>query len=426
MSINLASIEVPELKPARVKKQDKDWVCWGGQNNTFPQVLISAVDKSPEHAGFIELRQSLITGEGFSYSDNIKDVLANIHNLTGSEKVKDEPQSANDFLAQQAGDISILEKFDVEVTYNKTQDRIFSLHYLPASQVVPSKQVDERNQPLGYWYSADWSDQQNNPPVYRPRFDPRKPEEKVQIYSWCKLKTGNPYQPHISYQSALNYIEMMYHLSEYGLSTVINGFFAGGILETVANMDKEQKEKYSAKVKENFTGTKNSAKIMVAVTETPGQVKFTPLTQGDQTPLINALNDLGIDKICSAHRGNPSLAGIVKGGASLGGDGNNYSISLQIYEQTVIRGFKNAILNFMKRVLDFNGYQEYTIDITSLAVISTQMPESMMADYLKPEKIVSEYGYKEEDLRPELLTPKQPAQPAQNTPPAPNEQDQGA
>ncbi|MDJ1500644.1 phage portal protein [Xanthocytophaga agilis] len=399
--IDLAAVALPTVNLQQLKYSTDSWVKYGS-DNLFPNYLCSLLDKCQEHSAFVQLRQNLIAGEGFSVSDNIKEALANIN----------QEYNADELLERLGQDLGILETFAIQVIWDKAKKKIAELYYIDSSLIRPDKTLDVKGNVIGYWFCSDWSNVTTNKPVFYPRFDLNNPpEEGSQIYFYHKHSNLQPYFPKVSYVSALNYIELAAELSKFGLSTVVNGFFSGGILEVKGNMQEDQKREFTANLQRTYQGSENAQKMLVIITEEGNSVTLTNFSQTDNTNILKALNELVVDKLSTSHRGNPSLASVMLNGSSLGGDGNSYTVNLQIYQNTVIRAFQKAIISFFKKVLSHNGFKDYELDIQGLSVITTQMDENLKADYIKPETWIQEYGYSEDDLMPDKKTIDNPVLP---------------
>jgi hypothetical protein len=230
-----------------------------------------------------------------------------------------------------------------------------------------------------------------NEPVFYPRFDPSKPEERTQIYFYRKQSLGQPYVPEVSYLSAMNWIELGKELSKFGLNYVLNGFFPSGLLN-VKGISEMDKDKFDRDVKGTFTNAENAGKIIITASEIDGALTFTPFSTTDNTPMLNALNGLAVSKIATAHRANALLAGIQSNGNGLVDSGETYSTNLQIYENAVIRPFKKAVISFINQVLKFNGVAESDLDIKNLSLLSKDIDDNILADFFTPEILADKYG----------------------------------
>ncbi|MFD2717910.1 phage portal protein [Hymenobacter monticola] len=386
--VNLAEVKLPEIRPSQLRYTVNDWVPYGESNN-FPDYLIKSARKSPIHSSFINTRQNLIKGEGVTYSDDLAAFL---------EALDEDGCTINELCEQVATDLSILETFAVAVRYDGTRKNIIHLDYIDSSMVRPDKNLDELGKIQGYWVCADWSNTTINVPTYFEKFNPSKVKQTTQLYFYHKRGLGQPFLPDVSYLSALGYIELGYELSKYSLNSVLNGFFASGIMSVKANMTEEQKGDFQRAVKNSFQGSENASKLMVVVSEDVDTVKIEPLNAGDNTPMLNALDELVTKNICTAHQGNPIIASIQTDGSTLGSDGKLYRDSLEIYYNTVIKNLQNPFIRFMKKVLDFNGFKEYEFEIASSALMTKDIPDWVLQDYIQPKVVAAMYGFKEEDL----------------------------
>ncbi|WP_299988735.1 hypothetical protein [uncultured Pontibacter sp.] len=387
-NIKLAEVKMPTINLTQLKYSPNPWVDYGNRN-LWPDYLIKLIPASTVHQSFLNKRAELILSEGLTYSDNIASFLENIN---------EEGNTADELLELVANDLAPLETFAVVVRYNKLKNKIVALDYLDSSKVRVDKNLDELGNVQGYWVSADWSNLPMNQPVYFEKFNPNKVKETTQLYFYHKRTAGNPFYPVISYASALTYIEMAYEVGKFALNDVLNGFFGSGLLNIKANMTDEQKAEFITKITSSFTGSENASKLMTTISEDVDAVTLTPLNSTDNSDKVVTRRDVYVAEISTAHRGNPIVAGVTPDGSSLGSDGKLYRDSLEIYYNTVIRQLQKPFITFLSRVLNFNGFADFELDITSSAMMTnTEVPVWKM-DFLKPEVWLSEQGYTPEDI----------------------------
>lgn len=425
IGVDLAQVLPPKFVLKQIRSSRDEWVRYG-DNNLFPDYLMSTVKDSENHSAFISLRENMIKGAGVSMSDNIKGFL---------NQLDEDGTTFEDLLEDWATDMSIQETFAVFVRFSRDRKKIAALDYLDSSKVRP-----EKIQPLtedeikagvlpkirGYWVSEDWSDLQNNPAVRYERFSLERdsrgkliaPESTTQLYFYHKRANGQPYLPEVSYASCLNYVKMESEMSKYGLNTMLNGFFASAILSVAGSMSEEQKRSFTQGVNNTFAGSENASKLMVVVNETPDSVKITPLSTGDNTNMLKALKEASQEAIATAHRCQPVLAG-VQSSAGLSSDGKLIKSAQELFHNNVIRHLQKPIMSFMKKVLLFNGIEEYDLSIETLNLVSDDVPEWIEQELIKPEVVAVKYGYKVDDIRPELRTPEAGDTPQEPTPAAP-------
>ncbi|TXK23320.1 phage portal protein [Pontibacter qinzhouensis] len=392
-NVQLAEVRMPSINLTQLKYSVNPWVNYGDKN-LWPEYLIKLITYSTVHQSFINKRSKLIYSEGLSYSDNISEFLENLNEEGGT---------ADNLLEIVSTDLSVLETFAVVVRYNRMKDKIVAIDYLDSSKVRVDKNLDVLGNVQGYWISADWTNPTVNKPQYFEKFNPNNINETTQVYFYHKRATGNPFYPIISYASAIHFIEMAYEMGKFSLNDILNGFFGSALLSITANMTDEQKAEFMAKIKAGFTGSENASKLLTVISEEINSVTLTPLNPTDNTDKVASRKKVAVDEISTAHGGNPIVAGVTMDGSTLGSDGKLYRDALEIYYIDVIRHYQKPFISFIRRVLDFNGYSDYELEITSSALMTdTEVPAWKM-DYLKPEVWIAEQGYSTEDILPELI-----------------------
>lgn len=392
-TVDLAEVKIPTINLNQVRTSQNDWVNYG-DNNAFPKFLADSVKKSENHSAFINLRENMVKGSGLSYSNNIKPFM---------EALDEDGTTIEELWAEWSADMSVQETFACFVRYNKARTKITAIDYLDTTLVRPSKtfQLDSEGNPngkiAGYWVCEDWSNIRQYVPVFYEAFSGNKATETTQVYFYRKRASGQPFLPEIKYASCLNYVQMEYEMSKYGLNAMLNGFFSSAIMSVKASMSDEQKDQFKVNVNRTFTGTENASKLMVMVSEQEDMVKVTPLTAGDNTPMLKALSDKSQQAIATAHRGHPSLAGI-QVSAGFGSDSALLRTAQEQFQNNVVQALQEPMLAFLKKVLKFNGVAEYDFNVGSLNLVSETTPDWFLMKFVKPEVLAAKYGFKPEDL----------------------------
>lgn len=397
--IDLLEVKPPVFDINAIRYSPYQWVNYG-DNNLYPEYLLNLLSKSPNHSAFIHLRETMIKGSGVTYSDNLKEFFENLD---------EEGQTIDDLIETVATDLSILETFAIAVRYNKTKDKIICLDYIDSSKVRIEKILQSQEEIesgvipsiKGYWLSVDWINWTVNTPVYYEKFNPNEINSTTQLYFYHKKANGQPYYPVISYASCMNHIETDSRLGKHILNTVNNGFNPSGILNITASQSEEEVNEFQRMINDKFQRPDNAGSILTVVNESADFVKFTPFNANDETPKLKAEAELTQAAICTAHRGQPILAGIQAAGASLGGDGNLMKQAQDAFFKGVIVHLQKPILSFLQKVLKFNGFtdkKEYQLAIQSVNFASEDTPEWFLQDEVKPEILAARYGFKPEDL----------------------------
>jgi hypothetical protein len=407
--VNLAHVQLPQFEQAIIRTSVRPWVEYG-DNNLFPDFLISCIDKSTRHSAYLNLRENSIKGGkvGLTYSDDIKEFLENIDGVGGTVQY---------LLNQWAIDLSVLETFACFVRYNK-KGEIAAIDYIDSSKVrvaKPQYTQDELEAGLpaeikGYYVSDDWSDIIRNKPVYYDRFNPTprnakgdvvKPTASIQLFYYRKKALKQPYYPQLSYASCLNNVLAQEQLSLYGLNSLLNGMFASSIIHMIApNMSDEEQSMMSRKINQKFSGAENNSKSMLIVTEDEkANIDIKPLTIGDNTNLIESIRAQAEQAIDTAHRCQPALIGVPSNGG-LQSDGNLIGVAMEIYQNNIINALQAAVLDFLHQVLRFNGYDraKYQLDIAENVLVKELSPQWFEQANIKRESLAHKYGWKDTDL----------------------------
>lgn len=406
-SIDLAHVELPRFEQAQIRSSRELWVEYGS-NNLFPDFLIECVQKSSRHSAYLNLRENAIKGGkvGPTYSADVKDFMENIDGVGGTLRK---------LIDSWAVDLAILETFAAFVRYNK-KGEIAAIDYLDSSKVRVAKVVASPEDLAtgvapdlhGYYVSDDWSDTQRNKPVYYEKFNPFPrnakgdivvPTASTQLFYYRKRTLKQPYYPHVSYISCLNYVLAQEQLSLYGLNRLLNGMLAASIIHMVApGMDDEEQSLLKRRFQDKYSGAENSGKSILVTAENENQtLKVIPLTEGDNTELIESIRTQAESAIDVAHRCRPELVGVPTSGG-LASDGSSIGPSMEVFQNNVINALQAAILDFVNDVLRFNGYSGYELDIAENVLVKELSPQWFEEANIKRESLARKYGWKDSDL----------------------------
>lgn len=319
------------------------------KNREYSDFLINLYnDYSPTHSNFVNLTKNLITGSGFvpvNDTENTPELQAFLKNINSEE-------SATEVLEKVAADFSIHNQAALFISY---VDNNFEVMHLDVSK-VRAEEVDIKTQRVkNYFVSADWSDASIEPVKY-PIFDATKPSTSGQILFIKKHSPGNPYYSTPDWRSALNYILAERNLSVFHLNSIEKGFFPSTLIEIVGSPTNEQKQDIRKKFTSSFTGVKNTSKLVVNFIDDQNKAtKINSFTASSNGDLFNTLEGIFIQKIATAHGGNPELAGIFTGGSDLGGDANKMAVSLYYFTKRVIAPYQDIILRAFNKITFAKG-----------------------------------------------------------------------
>jgi hypothetical protein len=405
--ISLDHVELPTFDNALIRFSVADWVDYGA-DNLFPDFLIECAQKSSRHSAYLNLRRNCIKGGkvGPVYSDDLKPFLENIDGQGCTLK------KLVDLWAQ---DLSILETFGCFVLYNK-KGEIAEIHYIDSSKIrVEKPRYTAEDIEAGvipeithYRVCDDWSLNPRANGVVYPKFNPSprdargnivKPRNSTEVFFFHRRALRQPYYPQVSYLSCLNHVLAQEQLGRYGLTSLLNNFFASAIFHMIApGMSDEDQTALKAAIDRKFSGVGNAAKSMLIVGEDEKNTfEVKPVQVGDNTELVESIRAQAESAIDVAHRCRPELVGVPSSGG-LSSDGSSIGPSMQIFQNNVIDDLQGAILDFLHDVLRHNGYKNYDLDIAQNVLVTEPAPAEWIQANIKREAQARHYGWKETDL----------------------------
>ena len=135
--------------------------------------------------------------------------------------------------------------------------------------------------------------------------------------------------------------EMEYRAAKFNQSKFDNGYVPSAIVTMAADMNSEEAGQFINKFQEKFTGTGNNSKMFVQVVrDMDAKADVQILENHNEGEFLN-LVEVTTDKIITAHRWTPSLAGLKNAGQL----GSNQQIRLEyeIILNTVIKPMQKMI-----------------------------------------------------------------------------------
>lgn len=245
--IKFADVKVPVLK----EMPNKGWVMFG-EDNKFPNMLLTMFNKSSKHNGIVLGKVNYIVGNGFDHV-----IQANPY------------ENCNEILKKVCLDIEVFGGCYLEIQYNEL-GKFGAFYHIPYHKVRSSKDNTQ-------FFIKDWDSYKKNdePKVfaaYNPKLDVKLLRNQTQILYYKEYRPGVETYSYPGYMGALNAIQTDIEISKYHLSTITNGMFASKMISFFEGIPTEEEKREIEKgFKSKFTGSENAGNIVLNFGKDPAK-----------------------------------------------------------------------------------------------------------------------------------------------------------
>ena len=354
--VNLTTNSVAPSISNRMNKR-KDWVYFG-KDNLFPQYLSDLADNCAIHNALLETKHKFIQGQGFVFEGNARQV----------RQAEDFVESlGKDFLKKTSVDLSYFDGFYWQSIFERG-GRIAKLKHVDFSYIRAGK-MNKMGDIEEFWFSPDWeyaTSKTNFKPeeeIYKPKpiavwgsEDKFLTKERGQLIQGRFYKPGKLFYAEPSYMGALNYIEISAQIAELHKNNIDNGMVGSMHIHLFEDLsDPSKRKKVEKAINDKFVGSENAGKVVVTWSTNPDmktQVEAIPVN--DSHDMYAHLSGKVNEEIVVAHRVPLSLAG-VKVATGLQNDESINRVSMEYFQNTVIKPFQLLICSKMQEILEFNG-----------------------------------------------------------------------
>jgi len=336
----------------------RGWVNFG-EDNLYPDYLISLLNRSSKHNAIIKRKSMMIGGNGWEMeglSPNEINFIANTYN----------EYNLNEIIHRVCVDLEVFGGFSIEIIYSKDRSKIAALNYIPFNKCRIS---DCRKY---VYYSDDWTRLNKYAPIKKPIFDPQNPTSN-QILFVKEYRPGNEYYPTPDYLPIVPYCELEYDICLFHLNQVKNGFAPSMVITFNSGIpsDDEMKDVIT-QLQNDYQGAMNSGKVMFLFSD--GQERapqITPIQLNSSDERFIELNKEITQAILTGHQAtNPGLFGIAVPGEL--GQKNVILESLEIFQSTYVEPKQKMLERIFNKLARFNGLsvelklKKYTLDLDKI------------------------------------------------------------
>jgi len=348
---NLRNIDIPQPK----EQKGVDWVLYGS-NHQFPLDLLEYKNMSSIHNSIIEGKTNLISGQGFLFADDRE--LSNQW-LVENWRLVPFWRKLDRIYHQVAKDQEIFGYSFFEVIYSMDRTRIVDMNWVDASRVAIGRK-NELDQITHFYYSENWSNTRQYPPIKIEIYDPNGDALRQLVFIRRDENNMNYYSLP-NYFSALRWIKADGLMSEYNLAAINNGFSPSIVFKFYKKPSPEERRLNSEQIKAQHGGSKNAGKALIFYSD--GKDLAPDVDTLDATNIDQRLiqvSDQIVQQIITAHRCHPQLLGVQTPGKL--GYSTELIQSWEIFDKMVIQPERKLIFDHFRDVLIYNGVTKLSIE----------------------------------------------------------------
>ena len=346
-------IESPEFKTLG----NKDYILYGNKND-FPTILKEMMNTSSLHSAILKKKSDMTAGLGFESTTAEQKNF--INNLNGSETL-------NQIVYKNAYDLALYGGYCFLVTWSKDKKSIARVQYMDWSKVRKVKELEDDSevairQTEGvdfYQISADWTQERKE--KYKPEivqgFSTEYNDVATQLVYVPMYRPGSEdVYPLPDYQACSTYIALDTEIASWHLNSVKNGFTPSMMINMIGVPSDEEMKQFQRKLEEQYSGSANSSKIILTLSEDEAQVPIiTPLQLNDSDERYKDLAQQVKEQIIIGHRASSTVVGVATAG-KLGTSGEVVEAEA-MFQHNVIDQYQYLLESHYNRIMNLNGIE---------------------------------------------------------------------
>ena len=393
--VNFSNDKVPQFEEVR----GKDWIKYG-ENNAYPQFLVTLFNRSAKHNAIITAKQLYIGGQGFNFNTEglPADKIAQTSALIGSANPQ---ETLYDVTKKLILDTELFGGGYLHIIKTKDKKSIAEIYHIDYCD-IRSNYNNTR-----FYYSKEWLDEQGaeNTRVI--------PEKEFYAYGTKEAdKAGEclmyikQYRPNIQTYTLPEYIGAVpaiitdAEIANFHRAAIQNGF-QGGTLIVFKNgvPGDEEMKTIERQLKNKFVGTDRANSLVVDFVDDPARTpEVIPLNGNDFDKRYDALNKTIQEEIFVGHKvTSPMLFGVRVEG-QLGGR-NEMATAFQLFQNTYVTPKQQVIEAVINELLGL--YNRVTIK--HIEPIMPDFSENVLMNILTEDEMREIIGRKPKQVQPVTL-----------------------
>ena len=387
ISIKMAAHTVPQVTEAPSSSAYK-YVQFGFNDrsgfeankwrNLYPQYLIWLLDRSTTHNSILSGKVHYIAAKGFiSTSEGIQE------NIQTNELIKhiNRYESLNKILPRFVFDLELHNTMMIEVIGDKGKKSWSELYHQDVSFWRMNEDCTE------FYYTQDWSSytpEKNLDWKVLPAYDPNKWQAKS-ILCYRAYRPGMKVYALPDYIAGCSSIESDYEIANFHLNNLKNGFVGGTIISlnngTPKALPGQNQEEVERKIKNKFTGTDNTGKVIVIFNDgKDNEPTIMHLAPNDLDKQFDILNKSVEQKIFTSHRvTSPILFGVLKGDG-LGSNKDEIKNAWELFQNNYISLKQQIVEDVFNDLFEVRGLGRslHIVKVEPLGLLTDSMIEKVM------------------------------------------------
>lgn len=340
---SVSNISLSKYTPKSYVEKEKKGIVYYGENNDFPEYLISLFYGSPTHGSICKTVAQMVFSDGLQGDQAANMAIAKLN--------------LNDVAEKCALDYVIQGGFCFEIAYSMDRSTIASVRHVEFERIRAQK-CDEEGYVDWYVYSEDWTDPRKAKETTEIKaFDPKvKGEYPTQLVYVKPFTAGASHYPKPDYLGAVNYIELEKSISEYLINHMNNGMTPSMWLHFLnGEPDDEEKRIIEREVRSKYQGAENAGEIVITYSDGQDrkpEIDFVPVS--DAPEQWSFISEHVTDKILIAHRVTTPILFGVKTPGQLGATGE-LEIGKQLFDEQKIKPMQRHIRDAFNMVIAESG-----------------------------------------------------------------------
>ena len=353
VSAPAVEVEAPEFKTLN----NQDYILYGKKND-FPDILKEMMNTSSLHSAILKKKSDMSAGLGFEATTSEQKNF--INNFNGSETL-------NEIVYKNAYDLALYGGYCFLVTWSKDKKSIARVQYMDWSKVRKVKELEDDSevavrQTEGidfFQISADWTQERKE--KYKPEivqgFSTKYNDVSTQLVYVPMYRPGSEdVYPLPDYQACSTYIALDTEIASWHLNSVKNGFTPSMMINMIGVPSDEEMKQFQRKLEEQYSGSANSSKIILTLSEDEAQVPIiTPLTLNDSDERYKDLAQQVKEQIIIGHRASSTVVGVATAG-KLGTSGEVIEAEA-MFQHNVIDQYQYLLESHYNRIMNLNGIE---------------------------------------------------------------------
>ena len=346
-------VEAPEFKTLN----NKDYILYGKKND-FPDILKEMMNTSSLHSAILKKKSDMSAGLGFEATTSEQKNF--INNFSGSETI-------NEIVYKNAYDLALYGGYCFLVTWSKDKKSIARVQYMDWSKVRKVKELEDDSevavrQTEGvdfFQISADWTQERKE--KYKPEivqgFSTKYNDVATQLVYVPMYRPGSEdVYPLPDYQACSTYIALDTEIASWHLNSVKNGFTPSMMINMIGVPSDEEMKQFQRKLEEQYSGSANSSKIILTLSEDEAQVPIiTPLTLNDSDERYKDLAQQVKEQIIIGHRASSTVVGVATAGKL--GTSSEVIEAEAMFQHNVIDQYQYLLESQYNRIMNLNGIE---------------------------------------------------------------------